>query len=318
MPLASAIRDAGEVEQWLVNQNGGGGLPTANCKTILSKPDSDRPLNDDIDEAFADIVRLVEQRPNRARRFYLYFSGHGMATSWEQAYLCLPKWSGFFRLKAIDSRAYCQALANTGLFQEIVCWFDCCRSYKPNVGGQGPSWGMSRPDRQAAGTKQFIGFAAEFLERAYEAPEVDGHSFFTRALLSGLRGGACRSQGGAPAERLKIFLENETRRLAELAGKRQTPTVNNGLSSVNDPVFGSALPIDGTGANKLMYAVSVSNAPSREVVLVRPDETELWWDGSQPWRIEVGGGLHLLEDKLSGTTFRLPRDVTQGEIHVEF
>ena len=316
-PLSSAVRDAMDVERWLLDQGTGGGLLRQNCRKIVSEQGTGQPVNDMIDDAFAAIFAQAKQGPIPARRFYFYFSGHGMAASLLQTYLCLPKWSNERRRAALDSEDYWLMVAETGYFQEIVCLFDCCRSYKPNVGGVPSTLGQARPNKSAAQTRLFVGFAAEFLHAAFEDPTVDGHSFFTRALLSGLRGGACEPTGGAPAQRLKGFLETETKRLAELSKKRQSPMVFNGFPTANEPVFGSAPPLGGNGA-QLVYLVSVTGGPERSVVLVRPDNSETPWNGSQPWRIAVGGGLHLLQDKANGKTFRLPRDITQGEIHVDF
>lgn len=315
-PLSSALKDADEVEEWLLDQNTGGGLPRSNCIKILSRDNSGAPVTNEIDDAFETIFGQVKSQP-LPRRFYFYFSGHGMAASLLQAYLCLPKWSNQRRRLALDSEDYWLMLAETGFFEEIVCLFDCCRSYKPNVGGVPSTLGMARPDKNASQTRLFIAFAAEYLLSAYEDPDLDGHGFFTRALLSGLRGGACRPAGGAPAQRLKGFLESETVRLAQLAGKKQTPTVFNGFPVANEPVFGSALPLGG-GDDKLVYLITVAGGSNRKVVLVHPDAAETPWDQSQPWRVEVGMGLHVLEDKTSGQIFRLPRDTTRGEIHVEF
>ncbi len=315
-PLSSAVRDADEIEKWLLDPNDGGGLLPQNCPKILSQANSGAPVNAEIDDAFEGILDQAKQQAP-ARRFYFYFSGHGMAASLLQAYLCLPKWSNQRRRMALDSEDYWLMLAETGHFQEIVCLFDCCRTYKPNVGGVPSTLGMARPDKNAAQTRLFIGFAAEYLQSAFEDPTIDGHSFFTRALLSGLRGGACQPNGGAPAQRLKGFLESETTRLAQLAGKRQTPTVFNGFPVASEPVFGSALPLE-AGGGKLVYRVDVANGANRAIVLVHPDAVETPWDGSKPWRIAVGAGLHILEDKTTGKTLRLSRDTTQGEIHVDF
>ena len=211
--LSSALNDANEVETWLLDQIGGGGLLPENCTKILSELNSERPVSYEIDNAFAKIIELVRKNPIPARRFYFYFSGHGMAASKIQAYLCLPKWSGnLWRRAAIDSQDYWLMLAGMGLFREIVCLFDCCRSYKPNVGGQGSALGTARPAAQAASNGLFIGFAAELLESAFEESSADGHGFFTRALLSGLRGGACQPSGGAPAQRRDEHLYEQRQR----------------------------------------------------------------------------------------------------------
>jgi hypothetical protein len=321
-PLTSAINDAEEVRRWLLDKKEGGRLPDENCRFVQSVEKTGKPVQLEIDEKIDEIFKLVKGKKKSARRLYFYFSGHGMASGSLQAFLCLPRWSNSWRCMALDSEAYWSSLMDSGRFREIICLFDCCRSYRPNIGGLPPSVGGGQPDEQAAKAELFLGFAAEFQQPAFENP--DDHGFFTRALLSGLRGGACNPTGGAPASRLKHFLESETIRLAEAAGKKQTPKVHNGFSSVVDPVFGSALPLGappqpGSAVKKLPYEINVLNAPNRTIVLVHPDNTELPWDGSpNPWRLSLGEGLHLLEDKENGRVVRLTRDATQGVIHVDF
>lgn len=242
-PLSHAVSDADELEKWLLNKDTGGGLPDGNCKKIISQPGSGKPVHAEIDDAIDAILNLARQRKTPARRFYFYFSGHGMAARLDQAYLCLPKWSDYRRNMAIDSYDYWQMLANTGLFREIVCLFDCCRSYKPNVGGIGSTLWSGKPEQSAPKARLFLGFAAELMERAFEENGTEGHGYFTRALLSALQGGACREEGGVPASKLKDFLEEETPRLAETDGKIQNPVVANSFQTKGEPVFGSARPL---------------------------------------------------------------------------
>lgn len=316
-PLANAKRDAQEFQKWLLDADTGGGLSLGHCRLVLSSAESVAPLLEQIDLELETIINLAKGRPSDARRLYLYFSGHGMAASFLRAFLCLPRWSNVWRRAALDSEDYCLMLVDTGLFSEVVCFFDCCRSYKPSVGGHGSQLGGVRPDQSAANSKLFLAFAAAYLQQAFEESAADGHGFFTRALLSGLRGGACQPQGGAPAHLLKAFLENETVRLAKAAGKIQEPQVFNGFPANHEPVFGSALPLS-QQPRRLVYLVSVNVPLEQGVVLVYPNMQELAWDGSQPWRIEAAEGLHVLQNKTSGRAQLLPRDATQGEINVEF
>lgn len=316
--LTHAIHDAEEVKNWLLDQTTGGGLPSENCKPIFSSKGSDHPVNDDVDAAFESIFKLAKKRrPIHARRLYFYFSGHGMSSSMIQAYLCLPKWSTRWRTKTIDSLEYWQMLADTGYFSEIVCLFDCCRTFLPNIGGPTGLRTMA-PAEDAATAKSFTGFAAEYLKEAFEERDDGGHSFFTRALLTALKGGACQATGGATPERLSKFLKSETSRLAKLDGKTQNPRITNDFDPEDGCVFGSALPVGSASSVKQAYEVEISDPADSSVVLVDGNSQETPWDKSQPWRIEVGEGLHVLERKSTGKMLRLPRDVTKGVFHVDF
>lgn len=326
LPLSSAVSDAVEMRKWLRDEDTGGGVPDDNCKEILSDPSFGKPTHELVDEKFGEIFALVDDRQTRARRLYFYFSGHGLAANEQQAFLVMPKWESKRRHLALDAFAFQIMLANSGRFEEIICLFDCCRSYKPNVRGLPSTWELALPHNQAGSTGWFTGFAAEFQKQAFEMQSgTVSHGFFTRALLSGLRGGACAMPGGATAQRLKEYLKSETTRLAELAGRKQNPRITCDFSGTAEPVFGSAPPLAVAATSpavhvtgKLVYLVKVTGPANRQVVLVHPNDAEIAWDGSQPWRVEVGIGRHCLEDKSTGQMFRLPRDVTQGEIHVEF
>jgi len=327
--LEHAKHDAEAFRNWLIDPGTGGGVPEQNCKLILSRGELLLPNFDEIDDRLLEIMELAKQSQANARRLYFYFSGHGMAASKFQTFLCLPRWSNLRRNAALDSQAFSSYLVDSGLFRAIVFLFDCCRSYKPSVAGHITSLGDARANPAANQSRLFVAFAASHLDQAFEESEVDGHGFFTRALLSGLKGGACQDGGGAPAHKLKAFIESETRNLAEAAGKIQNAEVFYGFPAKPEPVFRAALPLgqklEGNAplpaANvtaSLAYSISVSFPSEHQIVLIDPGGLEMPWDQSRPWRVRVGQGLHLIENKTTGQVRRLPRDVPEGEINVQF
>jgi hypothetical protein len=241
--LAGAIADAEDFAKWLLDDQTGGGVPATNLKKVLSQANPIHPIQDTIDEALDEIWLALGTR--RGRRFYLYFSGHGLGRTAFGTDLCLAKWSDRRRNLALDSQDYANLIAESGKFDEVIFFLDCCRVRKVNTRGLPPTLGWARPDEGAGATRIFLGYATEFMDKAYEAevqggdePLVRGH--FTRALLAGLRGGAARETGGVTAESLKKYVETETPRIALAAGHQQKPVVTNGLPSVKDVVFGSA------------------------------------------------------------------------------
>ena len=245
--LEGAIADAEDFARWLLDDVTGGGVPEANLRKVLSEKNPIKPIQDTIDEALDEI--WVAMGANRGRRFYLYFSGHGLGRTAFGTDLCLAKWSDRRRNLALDSQDYANLIAESGKFDEVIFFLDCCRVRKVNTRGLPPTLGWPRPDDGAGATRIFLGYATEFLDKSYEAevltgdgePLVRGH--FTRALLAGLRGGAARPAGGVTAESLKKYVELETPRIALDAGHQQKPVVTNGLPAVKEVVFGSAMPL---------------------------------------------------------------------------
>ncbi len=270
--LNGAIADAEDFERWLLDKNTGGGLPPENCKKVLSEANPIKPIQDHVDDALDEIWNQLGA--NRGRRFYLYFSGHGLGRSAFGTDLCLAKWSDRRRNLALDSQDYANLVAESGKFDEVIFFLDCCRVRKVNTRGLPPTLGWPRPDEGAGHTRIYLGYATEFLDQSYEAetqadpnaPQIRGH--FTRALLAGLRGGAARAGGGVTAEDLKKYLELETTRIAADAGHQQKPVVTNGLPAAHPVIFGAALPI----ANA---RIVFTPARTGEVVLEGPNGEEI-------------------------------------------
>src|SRR5262245_62117290 len=102
--LKGAIEDACDFERWLLDQAEGGGLVREHCKLVKSSPAPVRPIHYDIDDALTELKSAMGKKPGR--RFYLYFSGHGLARRSVGADLCLAGWSEDRRNDALDSEHY--------------------------------------------------------------------------------------------------------------------------------------------------------------------------------------------------------------------
>lgn len=323
--LEGAKNDALAFEEWVLDCDQGGGVPPENCHTVLSQPDPLRPIQDDIDEELEEILSAIKNNtPAEVRRFYLYFSGHGLSRDRLGMDLCLGKWSRTHRRQALDANDYHKVVAGWGKFSEIILLYDCCRVRMSNAHGRECGLGSPRPADAAGSDRCFIGYATEFQNLAMEA-EVGGadslggqesliRGHFTSALLAALWGGAARDEGGVPASRLKDYLEAATIEIAERNGHKQTPEVINGFLSNNEPVFGAALPAS--------YNLEIRFNPARvgEMVLVGPDNQEIKRApaATGPWRVQLSAGLHIIEDTASGDIQPIRYEKLKGVRYVDF
>ena len=320
--LNGAIEDAQDFAKWLYQDAEGGSLPEQNCKVVLSQPNPLRPIQEEIDDALSETFRAIGE--NRGRRFYLYFSGHGVGQSNLGADLCLARWSLEFRRAALDSLDYLKLVLGSGKFDEVIFFLDCCRVRQINASGLPSALGFPRPDDIAGHGRQFIGYATEFQNSAYEAAVADGaaqadapvvRGHFTRALMNGLRGGAALPTGGVPAARLKEYLETETPRIAAANQQTQVPEVLNGLAANPQAIFGNfKAPVQ---QNVTIHFVAGRPGP---IVLEGPDLSEIRRGAvdTGPWTLGLGRGWHALRDLSNGDqiTFRVASDL--GVTNVDF
>lgn len=248
-PLKGAVEDALDFLRWLCEEEYGGSLPERNCQRVLSVKDPLAPLQEQIDVAF-DAVFSAIPSAKPARRLYVYFSGHGMAESPLITDLCLANWAEKFPNRALDAQEYLDVLLAKGKFREIVMLLDCCRVRIVSAKGIHPGFNAVAPAPGSSQARYFLANATEFLNSSYEAATgVPGGSsgsvvrgYFTRALMTALRGAAASAKGGVRASALKTYLEENVAVLARADGREQDSEVANVLKG--DPLFGSAPPPD--------------------------------------------------------------------------
>jgi uncharacterized caspase-like protein len=307
--LRGAIADATAFAAWLRDTASGGGLPHDNVALITSSLDPLAPAQDQIDDALDEIVGKA--RASGGRRFYFYFSGHGHVSgeARHDVALCLPRWSRNRRNAALSSSHYLDYIVRCTPFTEVVMLLDCCRVKQVAALGLGSV--LNCPVPVAVDRKILIAYASEFLKSAFEgstargdvdsrtddngagADEADAdevRGYFTEALLSGLRAGAARPEGGVTARGLKQYLELY---VEPMSGGRQKPQIPIDMSesAADSMLFGSALP----EAN-----VEISFHPDRSgtIELIGPDaEVVKSGDASGgPWRLRLRRGVHILHD----------------------
>ena len=314
-PLGGAVNDAHDFYDW-VTSPAGGNVPAANCRFVESNPNPPRPLQDDIDDAILSIRDQIGA--SDARRFYFYFSGHGVGETYSDTAGCLSKWSDKYRRAGLSIPAYSTLIAQSGKFLELAFFLDCCRVRLIEAGGNGPIIGWPRPADKTGLTRVFTAYATEFNSLAYESL-VGGddlnrlRGYFTRALLAGLRGGAAIASGGVPASALKSYIEKWTPILADDNNQKQTPQVDNGFDTVNEPVFGAAKPI----AN-----VRLTFAPERQGEIIVEDgdlnEVRRGDAATGPWDLAIKPGLAVAHESAGGTEKTLRILPTKGVLDVSF
>ena len=296
--LTGPHRDVIAIRDWLLNNQTGGGLNPLHCKELLST--NSTPLHEEVDAKLDEIFKSVN-KSGGGRRLYVYFSGHGLASDIFGVDLCLVKWSLEWRRYALSSYEYKKLIGETGYFEEIVWWLDCCRTSKVRAKGMGSHLGVATPGGN--NTRFFTGFATEFRNAAYEAEQNiipkpgQAQGFFTQALLRALEGEAVSpGNHGVTAHALHDYLYSEVPRLAKTEGKIQNPVIENGLQP--PATFGLAT------SQGLVTDITFSNTRNGIMVLNGPDD-ELKRDDANtgPWSISLkAGALHALEDSVTGET----------------
>jgi len=241
-PLNGAVNDAKKVHEWLLAPDGGA-LLKDNCKLIVSGQNNDIPIQDTIDQAFAEIIQKIGN--TEGRRLYFYFSGHGMSDfDAEDIAMCLRRWSATMRRSAISCRKYRRTLQTSGRFAELVFWIDCCRIRNIRSGGMEPTFDWPRPADSASETRYFLGFATSYLNPSFEveagaAAGEEYEGIFTRVLLAGLKGGAAKD-GQVTAQSLKEYLDVNVPRWANENNRHQTPDVSYNFLHDQLPIIGNA------------------------------------------------------------------------------
>jgi hypothetical protein len=321
-PLKGAVADARRFENWLRDKDEGGGLSEENCKVIVSSKTPVAPLQDQIDAALEQI--WVSARRSGGDRLYFYFSGHGQSAEADNIALCLANWSSARRHAALSSRHYLQFIKECTPFREVVVLLDCCRVRQIGVVGRNSELGCPVATEGAGRTRTFIGYATEFQQLAFEAAgtsseaehagpveEIRGH--FTEALISALRGGAARPEGGVTASALKAHLELEVPRLAQAKQQKQFSQVVSDMPSTDEPVFGAAKPL----AN---CEIRFSPGRAGQIRLEGPDlhviqEADA---ATAPWRLTLRPGRYCLIEIATGQELIFPFRPTEAAQNVTF
>jgi hypothetical protein len=282
-PLRGAHNDAQRFHEWLCDPDGGG-IEWKYAKLILSDPKARTPVQDEIDQALADVLDMACHLGG-ARRLYFYFSGHGATGSAldDDVSLLLTRWSTQLARLALSTGRYSRVLGGAGAFEEVAIFADCCRSLAISAVGLPPT--ITRVcEALPRTTRTFVAFAAEARRPAYSAPCAGlWRGIFTYCLLEILR----RAPNGVSANELKDLLEREVERAAEGHGLSQSACVNHGFRG--DSRFGRrGIP----PMLELRFAGWCGRVTLRcgDGQVMATHEA-----GDEPWRVRVTVGLYSIE-----------------------
>ncbi len=310
--LQGPIEDARDFQEWLLSPEGGD-LPGENCYLIESSPDPVKPLQDDIDDKLALIYEKASA--HSYRRLYFYFAGHGLGVGWNENALCLPKWSKILTNSALSSSEYLKLVNESGFFQEVFFFLDCCRNRKTAVRPLPPTIGIEQPADKPA--KSFVAYGTEFNNAAYEAEHWDstkslvrGH--FTRALMQALRGAASNKEGSITTVSIKGFLKTKVEEIAKSHNQQQSVMFEDTFTT-ESIIIGA--PLSTKFTNLILHFVEQGN-----IVLEGPDLSVIKQGHSStgPWTLALEKGLYTLTNTNNNKVNYIRIDGTIDPVTIDF
>jgi uncharacterized caspase-like protein len=232
--------DARAVREWLLRPDGGN-LPvgpgpdespnlTLITRDVPQGRNPPRPVVDEILMAIKDTAvrfhntyNLLDETAQaeiwNSSRLYLYLSGHGIDASGGDAVLLGANTAeGVLLYLSVQGIVNKFTVAKT--FRELVVWTDCCRT--ASAVQIAPAALDLTPQRyDGPGPVQvFFARASRTQQPAYEPPANKlaemPNSFFTYALLEGLKGGVVGAAQGIRARNLRPYLEVRVPALSQM------------------------------------------------------------------------------------------------------
>jgi len=226
-PLEGAIADARKFYDWLINPLGGA-VPEDHIGKFFQDPSTPtgkhRPAEFQL-RAFIEeqLLTLLPKRPF-GRRFYLYFSGHGISPTGQEsirnAALLMANAIMPTPLMHIPGNILAEGIRSSAYFQEVVLIMDCCRDLKKNVIPN--SFTFIDPVDDGKVCILVEAYATSWARKAREIPlppSNDVQGVFTHSLLEVLHSG--RMTGTM----LKQSVKRHLARLLEDEKKAQEPMI---------------------------------------------------------------------------------------------
>lgn len=321
--LKGAIPDAKRFADWLTDRETGGGLPPENCHLVTSAANPMlRPVSTEIDMTIAQIGKDAKAAGG-GRRFYLFFAGHGQSVTTANiddvdVALCMPQWSRDLLNAALSSDHYFNSVRRCIPFDELVAFFDCCRSRTLRAAAMPTAFGCQAAWAGFEQVRGMMVYAAEDESRAFETGEGDeARGYFTSALLAALQGGAARPEGGVTWKDLWQNLQANVPRLAQEKGRKQTPRIRH-MGLPDDAVFGAAKPVAPDAAPNF----TIHFGPGRvgPISLLNAEADRLRKDAPEtgPWQMRLDFELHTLVDSGNGDTMTIRFAPDKEGGHVTF
>jgi len=229
--LKSSVSDAIDFLDWLTDEDGGN-VAAENVKLIRSPEEiptdrfDARPIQDEIDRALRDFG--AETGFKIGTRLYFYFAGHGFGPKFNDVGMLMATAGMQSLTKNIGLQAYREYFHDTGLFDEVVFFVDCCRDNARGVVTRAPDFEVKRAQNGATKIVDFVVLAAGYGDQAFAPVDVvDGErrGILTKALLEALRGDpkALDSQGRVTAASLQLYIKERVKAIATDEKLKQEP-----------------------------------------------------------------------------------------------
>lgn len=286
--------DAKRFSDWLLNPQGGN-LPAKNVKLLQSTETYD-PVLENINDWWVGLLEELTKDQKRARRLYLYFSGHGAADSAKNSAMLFPKWSHVNRQYGLSSEKYLEGFISSGAFAEVYIFMDCCRNRISNVAGSFPYNLGGKPSSNSC--EFFVFYSSEFDNSSYEVTlNNDGETLndllprglFTEVLLNGLHGAAADKNGKLDLDCLIKYVTRALPQLANSRKKAQFPRSELSVVTMKKLLTPSFPP-------KVDLKITFNKKDKSKLVLEDP-ELNVIKEGSMSdgqWEVQLSRGYHLL------------------------
>ncbi|TFZ54824.1 caspase family protein [Methylorubrum sp. Q1] len=225
--LSAAENDALAFYEWLIDPNGGDVPPARVARTVVSdllpaqRGHRPFPVKDDVDDKLTPFI--AKQTGRVGRRLYVYFSGHGCVPDVASIALLMSNAGTDLLGRNIGAERYRDVLTARAHFDELVFFLDCCASASASAELGAPPWPHQNRHPDFSKVRALVGVGTEIGHVSYAPEDPNGRSFFTEALLEGLRGKAADDSGAIDGESLSRWVKERVPVLALRAGKLQKP-----------------------------------------------------------------------------------------------
>jgi len=320
--LTSARNDARRFAAWLEAEDGGA-VPPANVMRVLAEdgelPDpltlgQAIPRFQQIEDALFDLRQRceshVEEHPAdwQRTRLYVYVSGHGIAPAPDEAALLMANAARqrFGRNFSCDKFLDFFKAAQT--FHELVFFADCCRERVGAAPIQAPTWDRVEGDKGPV--VALPGYATHFGDLAFEADTEQTElpdarrSFFTQALLEGLKGQAANDDGIIDSISLPRYVTERVKKLTENKPRPQVPQMRADPAA---PIIFRRDVSPTTALAAKTHAVDIEFPPGWAGRAVLRDGTlesiGMHDAGAGTWTLDLGNGLYEVSPETGSNPF---------------
>jgi hypothetical protein len=312
--LNSPLNDARSFATWLTDPEQGG-VPDENVEPIFSTEETPagalrrdgKPTKTQIHEALYDLCQRCKAHISKHpldwqhTRLYVYVSGHGIAPTPSEAALLManagPDWYG----ENFPCGSFLEFFREAQYFKELVFFADCCRHWVDDAPLAGPTW--TKVDGNNGKVFALAGYATFFGDPAYEPtedelePGDERRSFFTEALIEGLRGKAVDpSTHRIDSASLAKYVKARVLKLTEKKRSPQTPQFPGDLAELI--VFKENITLaEISSARTQTVTITVATPFDGEIVLVSGTLRELERHDPvpAPWVVTLKDGLYRVK-----------------------